>query len=62
MDPGRENMFDVIRQFYVLPTYNNFSLQFVTPILTINYEDLFVKDSLIEIKHFNLNKRVNGIK
>lgn len=25
--------------------------------LTINYEDLFVKDSLIEIKHFNLNKK-----
>ena len=26
--------------------------------LTINYEDLFVKDSLIEIKHFNLNKKI----
>lgn len=25
--------------------------------LTINYEDLFFKDSLIEIKHFNLNKK-----
>ncbi len=25
--------------------------------LTINYEDLFVKNSLIEIKHFNLNKK-----
>lgn len=25
--------------------------------LTINYEDFFVKDSLIEIKHFNLNKK-----
>lgn len=24
----------------------------------INYEDLFVKDSLIEIKHFNLNKKI----
>ena len=29
--------------------------------LTINYEDFFVKDSLIEIKHFNLNKKTQMI-
>ena len=29
--------------------------------LTINYEDLFVKNSLIEIKHFNLNKKTQMV-
>ncbi|MFY4841636.1 hypothetical protein ACOTWI_04815 [Aliarcobacter butzleri] len=33
------------------------SISKLLDILTINYEDLFVKDSLIEIKHFNLNKK-----
>ncbi len=34
------------------------SISKLLDILTINYEDLFVKDSLIEIKHFNLNKKI----
>jgi hypothetical protein len=29
--------------------------------LTINYEDIFVKDTLIEIKHFDLNKKTQMI-
>lgn len=33
------------------------SISKLLDILTINYEDLFVKDSLIEIKHSNLNKK-----
>ena len=33
------------------------SISKLLDILTINYDDLFVKDSLIEIKHFNLNKK-----
>ncbi|AYJ79245.1 hypothetical protein AN286_03500 [Aliarcobacter cryaerophilus ATCC 43158] len=33
------------------------SISKLLDILTINYEDLFIKDSLIEIKHFNLNKK-----
>lgn len=34
------------------------SISKLLDILTINYEDLFIKDSLIEIKHFNLNKKL----
>ena len=34
------------------------SISKLLDILTINYEDLFDKDSLNEIKHFNLNKKI----